>query len=59
VVDGQLAVEQFAERFAPHVEHRVGAEQRVAHRGRLLEVQPFSLVAIGSVGEVEVARHPE
>ncbi len=44
------------QRFAPHIEHHVGAEQRVAQRRRLLDVQPLGLVAVLGVGQVEVAR---
>ena len=34
------------ERLAPDVEHRVGADQRVAHRGGLLGVQVLGLLAV-------------
>ena len=55
MIDRDDAADQLAERFAPDVEHDVGADQRVAQRGGLLDVQPLGVLAVVGVGEVEVA----
>ena len=59
MVDRDPAAGEFAERFAPHVEHRVSADERVAQGGRLLDVQPLGLLAVVGVGEVKVARNAQ
>ena len=59
VVDGDAAAGEIRQRLAPHVEHGVGADQRVAQRRRLLDVELLGAVAVLGVGEVEVAGHAQ
>ncbi len=59
VIDGDDAADEVAQRLAPHLEHRVGADERVAQRGRLLDVEALGLRTILGVGEIEIARHPQ
>jgi hypothetical protein len=59
VVDRHLAAGEIGQRFAPHVEHGVGSHQRIAQRGRLLDVQLLGRLAVLRVGEIQVARHAQ
>ena len=56
-VDLDARVREVLQRLAPDVEHRVGGLERVAHRARLLRVEPLGVLAVLCLGEVEVAGH--
>ena len=43
----------------PHREDRVGGDERIAQRPRLVAVEPLGVVAVGGLSEVEVARHAQ
>ena len=58
-VDRDSWPDQLGERFAPHVEDDVGADERVPERGRLLHVELLGSGAVLGVGKVEVAWHPQ
>ena len=47
------------ERLAPDRQHRVGRDHGVAQVARLVAVEAARLDAVGGVGEVEVAWHPQ
>ena len=55
MIDRYDASDQVSQRLAPHVEDDVGADERVAERRGLLEVQPLCVLAVLGIAEIEIA----